>query len=131
MTTNPETLASLVARAVDDDGITFVQLSERTIDPETGYQPSPNMLWKVARQKGVKVNPALVRAIAAGMQQLPLRRVQAAAAFEFTGYTATEVEGGTLVHAPGADVSDATKAHAIMARWAEEEREAVRDQPSE
>lgn len=64
------------------------------VDPSTGYRPSANMLWKVARQKGVKVNPSLVRAIAAGLG-LPVERVAAAAAYEFTGYTAAPFEPGT------------------------------------
>ncbi len=120
--TNVETLASLVAKAADEGGRTFAELAEAAVDPLTGYQPGSNMLWKVARQKGVKVNPKLVRAIAAGIR-MPLERVQAAAAFEFTGYVATKVDGGTLIHAPGVDAADTPKAQAILERWAKEQGE--------
>ncbi|OII63803.1 hypothetical protein BJP40_02680 [Streptomyces sp. CC53] len=128
MTTSPEptgleTLADLVSAVAGDRGaankLTFEQLAERSVDPRTGYQPSPNLLWRLARQKGVKVNPELVSALAVGLSK-PLERVQAAAAFEFTGYIATKVEGGTLVHALGADVSDTPKANEVLSRWAQE-----------
>lgn len=125
----PETLASLVASAVDDDGLTFVQLSGRAVDPEKGYRPSPNMLWKVARQKGVKVNPELVRAIAAGLRQ-PLERVQAAAAYEFTGLAAVDVDGGTLLREPGTEAAGTAKSRAVIADWDEEES-SEDGQPSE
>jgi hypothetical protein len=119
MKKDTETLAGLVLAAVAD-GLTYVQLSERAVDPETGYQPSANMLWRVARQKGVKVNPDLVRAIAAGLR-IPVERAQTAAAYEFTGLVASGLVGGTAVHMPGADVSDAPKSRAKMESWAEQE----------
>jgi hypothetical protein len=120
MTTKTETLASLVAAAVDDGGITFAQMSARAVDPQTGYRPSPNMLWKVARQKGVKVNQELVRAIAAGIA-LPLARVQAAAAYEFTGLVSSALDGGTVVHTPGVEDPEWAKSRAAIADWDEEE----------
>ncbi|MEW2633438.1 hypothetical protein AB0903_17720 [Streptomyces sp. NPDC048389] len=116
----PETLASLVASVVDHEGVTFAQLSERAVDPKEGYRPSPNVLWKVARQKGVKVNPELVRAIAAGLRQ-PLERVQAAAAYEFTGLVAAYVDGGTLLRGPGTEAAGTAKSRAVIADWDEEE----------
>ncbi|MEV6102675.1 hypothetical protein [Nocardia sp. NPDC051981] len=120
MTSKPETLASLVAGAVDSGGLTFAQLSDRATDPESGYRVSPNVLWKVARQKGVKLNPELVRAIAAGLR-IPLERAAAAAAYEFAGYVASGVGGGMVVHEEGADISEASKSRAIMTSWGEEE----------
>lgn len=97
-----------------------MQLSERSIDPESGYQVSANMLWKVARQKGVKLNPELVRAIAAGLR-IPPERAGAAAAYEFAGFVASGAEGGIVVHEEGSDVSDAPKSRAKMSSWEEEE----------
>ncbi|TXS78646.1 hypothetical protein [Streptomyces sp. sk2.1] len=120
MTSKPETLANLVAEAVDGGDLTFAQLSDRAIDPESGYQPGANLLWKVARQKGIKLNPGLVRAIAAGLR-VPPERAAAAAAYEFAGFVATGVEGGTVVHEEGADIPEASKSRAIMASWGEEE----------
>lgn len=125
----PETLASLVASAVDHEGVTFAQLSERSVDPQKGYRPSPNVLWKVARQKGVKVNPELVRAIAAGLRA-PLGRVQAAAAYEFTGLAAVYVDGGMILREPGTEVAGTAKSRAVLADW-EEEESSQGGQPSE
>lgn len=120
MTNGMETLAGLVAAAVDRGEVTFAQLSERAVDPETGYQPSANMLWKVARQKGVKLNPALVRAIAVGLR-LPEPRVQLAAAYEFAGLVATELDGGTVVRDHDAEPGNMPKSRAVIAGWEEEE----------
>lgn len=127
-TQQAETLSQLVAeragKASGGNGkITFVALHERSVDPETGYQPSANLLWKVATDQDVKVHQALVRAIAAGLG-LPLARVQAAAAYQYTGYVATRVNGGTVVHDPGAVTDDLPRSRAALARWDEEESEA-------
>jgi hypothetical protein len=120
MTTDAETLAGLVSEAAGDGRpLTFEQLARRSVDPATGYRPSPNLVWRVARGLGVKMNPPLVGAIAAGLE-LPLERVQAAAAYEFTGYRATRVGGGVVVHDPGADVN-MPKSRAVLASWEEEE----------
>lgn len=120
----PETLAGLVSAAVGErgkvGGPTFEQLAERCVDPVTGYRPSANLLWRVARAKGVKVNPELVAAIAAGLE-LPLPRVQAAAAYEFTGFVTTPLEGGEVTHMPDAAVDPEGKSAAVMRSWAEEE----------
>ncbi|MFE6855142.1 hypothetical protein ACFVDH_30625 [Streptomyces sp. NPDC057674] len=119
----PETLAGLVSEAVGDRGKvgpTFEQLAERCVDPVTGYRPSANLLWRVARAKGVKVNPELVAAIAVGLE-LPLARVQAAAAYEFTGFVTTALEGGEVTHMPDAPVNAEGKSAALMRSWAEEE----------
>lgn len=126
MTTNaetagPETLTQLVGEVAGEGRrLTFVQLAARSIDPDTGYKPSPNLLWRVATGGSIKVNPELVRAIAAGIEQ-PLERVQAAAAYQFVGYVAVPLAGGHAVHMPGASAGDSPKSRAIMERWDEEE----------
>lgn len=87
-----ETLAQLVAERAGKRGSslpTYEQLAERSTDDETGYRPSPNLLWKIGTGQEVKVNPALMRAIAAGLQ-LPLTRVQAAAARQYLGWQAVD-----------------------------------------
>lgn len=87
-TRDTETLAELMSERAGKRGSglpTWEQVAERAIDPRTGYQPSPNLLWKASAQQGIKINPPLVRAIAAGLG-LPLLRVQEAAAREFIGW---------------------------------------------
>lgn len=121
----PETLTLLVSATLTQQGgpDTVDTLWPRCVDPQTGYQPSRTTVWKFAseeRAETIKVSPPLIRAIAAGLG-LNERRVQAAAAFQYTGYVATDLPGGTAVHAPGADASNAPKSQAIMGRWAEEE----------
>lgn len=121
MTTDAETLTSLVASAAGKgQKLTYEQLAQRSVDPETGYRPSPNLVWRVGSGESIKVNPELVRALAAGLG-LPLERVQAAAAYQFTGFVTSELAGGRAVHMPGANVEDAPKSRALMDSWAEEE----------
>lgn len=80
--TTPETLAGLISDAAGTGRpLTFEALAQRCVDPESGYTPSANLVWKASRGP-VKIHPALVRALAAGLR-LPLERVQAAAAAEY------------------------------------------------
>lgn len=121
-----ETLTHLVAdRAGKGPGpgtkMTFVELHDRSVDPETGYQPSPNLLWKVASGQDVKVSPQLVRAIAVGIS-LPLARVQAAAAFQYTGFVVAELRGAAVVREPGVQPESMPLAQGVLDRWEEEER---------
>lgn len=86
-TRDTETLADLInAKAGKRSGkaLSFDDLSEASVDPESGYRPSGSMLWKIANYQGLKVNPDLVRAVAAGLE-LPLARVEAAAHRQFIG----------------------------------------------
>jgi hypothetical protein len=80
-----ETLAQLVSVSKHDSGLTYKQISERSIDPESGYRASANILWKIGTGEDVKINPPLVRAVAQGLG-LSLKRVQAAAARQFLGW---------------------------------------------
>jgi hypothetical protein len=109
-----ETLADLVAgRAGAGRQYTFVALSERSIDPESGYRPSANLLWKVAKGESVKVNPELIRAIAQGLG-LSIDRVARAATLQFIGYVVDDPfdghrAGGVtvhVVHEPGSVEAD-------------------------
>jgi hypothetical protein len=87
-TRDTETLAQLISERAGQRGSglpTFEQLSARSVDPEGGYRPSPNLLWKISAGQGVKMNPELVRAVAEGLG-LPLERVQAAAARQYLGW---------------------------------------------
>lgn len=88
-TRDAETLTQLVsARAGKGQSLTFEQLANRSVDPEKNYKPSPNLLWKIASGQDVKINPSLVRALAAGME-LPLERVAEAARRQFIGWNAS------------------------------------------
>jgi hypothetical protein len=109
----PETLTQLVQDGISG-GVTYAQLSKRSVDPDSGYRPSANLLWKVGTGRDVKINPPLVAAIAAGLS-LPPVRVQAAAAYQFTGYAIKPLGQGAVVHEPGAEAGDT--AHAILERW--------------
>lgn len=86
-TRDTETLAELMSERAGKRGTTlptWEQVAVKAVDPVTGYQPSPNLLWKVASGQDVKINRKLVRAIAEAFA-LPLERVQFAAARQFTG----------------------------------------------
>jgi uncharacterized protein YjlB len=89
-TRDAETLAQLVSeQAGKGKTYTFEQLANRSVDPETGYRPSPNLVWKIASGQDVKLNPPLVRAIAAGLGHHP-KRVADAAHRQFLGWYAAE-----------------------------------------
>ncbi|SEO82686.1 hypothetical protein [Actinacidiphila rubida] len=81
-----ETLAQLIADAIGErgSGLTYLQLSERSVDPETGYRPSANLLNRIALGTDIKVNPPLIRAITEGLG-LPASRVEAAAHRQYIG----------------------------------------------
>jgi hypothetical protein len=126
MTRTPETLTDLVAACVGEGRpLTYRLFEARAVDPVTGYRPSKGTLWKVAKDQPIKLSPDLIRAIAAGLG-LPPERAQRAAAFQYTGYVATDLDGGTLVHQPAAAV-DLSKAKKILARWDREEQEGAGD----
>lgn len=121
MTSTPETLTELVAARVGAGrALTYRAFEDRAIDPQTGYHPSKGTLWKVAKNQPIKLSPDLIRAIAAGLG-LPTERVQRAAAFQYTGYVATELRGGTALHEPGITPEQMPKAQAALERWAAEE----------
>jgi hypothetical protein len=86
-TRDTETLADLInAKAGKRSGkaLSFDDLSAISVDETSGYRPSGSMLWKIANHQGVKVNPELVRAVAAGLG-LPQERVEAAAHRQYIG----------------------------------------------
>jgi hypothetical protein len=120
----PETLTDLVAAVLQPRGAdTLDTLTPRCVDPVSGYAPSRNTVWKLSRAdlaEGVKINPKVVAAMAAGVG-VPTERAQRAAAYQFTGYLATVTDGGTVVHDAQVDAGDIPKSRAIMEGWAEEE----------
>jgi hypothetical protein len=98
MAKDAETLTSLVADRVGEGReLTYRKFEERAIDPVSGYRPSRTVLWKVGNGQRVQIEPRLIRAIHAGLG-LPLARVQAAAAFQYLGLSATAVAGGLVLH---------------------------------
>lgn len=119
--TEPETLASLVAEyAGTGRPYTFAALSERSVDPETGYRPSANLLWKISQGESVKINPQLIRAIAAGLG-MGIERVATAATHQFIGYVvgrpdlAGEAAADVVVvHEPGVEGRDMPRAREFV-----------------
>lgn len=89
-TRDTETLAQLVSeQAGEGKRYTFKELANRSVDPESGYSPSPNLVWTIASGKSVKLNKELVRALAAGLG-LPPQRVADAAHRQFLGWYSSE-----------------------------------------
>jgi hypothetical protein len=81
-----ETLTELIhaAAGIRGQGLTYEELAKKSIDPQTKYQPSPNLLNRIGRGESIKPNPPLIRAIVAGLG-LPPARVQAAAHRQYIG----------------------------------------------
>jgi hypothetical protein len=89
-TRDAETLAQLVnEQAGRGKRYTFEQLANRSVDPESNYKPSPNLVWTISKGQSVKMNPPLVRALAAGLS-LPPKRVADAAHRQFLGWYSEE-----------------------------------------
>lgn len=112
-----ETLTDLVAATLQPEGPdTLDTLAVRCIDPVTGYRPSRNTVWKLSRPDlavGVKINPQLVRAAAAGAK-VNIERAARAAAYQYTGLVAT----ASAVVAGDPDLRPARR---TAARWEKEE----------
>jgi len=133
-TRDTETLAELMSERAGKRGSglpTWEQVGARAVDPSTGYRPSPNLLWKVASGQDVKINPPLVRAIAAAFS-LPLDRVQLAAARQFIGLEVDDPfdtppgDDDTVVrvaHAPGKRAEDMPATRQFIERAARSENE--------
>jgi hypothetical protein len=120
MAREPETLTDLVAARVGPGtAMTYRKFEERAIDPVSGHKPSLGVLWKVAKGERVIIDPELVRAVAAGIG-LPEERVQAAAAYQYTGLVATEVAGGYVIHAPAVGGDTAASERAVQEQRARE-----------
>jgi hypothetical protein len=126
MTSAPETLTDLVAAKLKSGGgrDTLDTLHPRCIDPSTGYAAGRSTVWKLSRPdlaKSVKIHPDLIRAVAAGLG-LPADRVQRAAAYQYTGYLATDLGGGTVIHRHGMAADQMDKARSFLDRWDKEEQ---------
>lgn len=119
----PETLSSLVAERVGTGrGMTYRKFEELAVDPKDGSSPSRDTLWKISHGRPIKVNASIVRAVAAALN-LPPFRVQAAAAYEYTGLNISEVAGGLVLHAPDID-ADTPETEEAVRRQRERERDA-------
>jgi len=121
----PETLTDLVMATLAPHGRdTIDTLYERCTDPATGYQPSRTTVWKLSsyeRAETVKINPKVVGAVAAGLG-IPSVRVQAAAAYQFTGYhVASTVAGATVIHEPGSN-PEGSKTREVLDSWEREDQ---------
>ncbi|MGW1039844.1 hypothetical protein [Streptomyces sp. NPDC002547] len=98
--TDVETLTDLVAARVGRGrSMTYRRFEELAIDPDTGYQPSRDTLWKISHGKPIKVDAAIVRAVAAALN-LPVERAQRAAAYQYLGLLPSGVAGGIVLHRP-------------------------------
>lgn len=120
-------LADLVREAAQNT--TYRDLAERAIDRITGFQTDHQMLWKIANGKPVKINPALVRAVAAAIGR-PEREVQIAAAQQYIGLIADDpMEASTdeaqvfIAHVPGLTAADMPRAQEVLRQWAERDQQ--------
>lgn len=105
---------------------TIRELTERAVDPRTGYRASRHTLWKLGQGESVKIHPPLVGAVAAAVGH-PLREVQIAAAQQFVGLMAgnplDDSEDGSLVvaYVPGLNAQDMPRATELLAQWKNDE----------
>lgn len=125
-TRDAETLAQLVSeQAGTGKPYTFEQLANRSVDPESNYKPSPNLVWTIATGKSVKMNPPLVRALAAGLGLSP-KRVADAAHRQFLGWYAAEPPFD-VEEVEGEESDDAIYRVAVAAGASPEQMPAVKE----
>lgn len=117
-------LAALVEAAAEH--ATYRDLAERGVDPKTGYRVPYAVLWRIGKGEGVKINPPLVRAVAAAIGR-PAREVQLAAAQQYVGLVADDPFGATtdemqvvVAHVPGMTAADMPLAGEVLRKWAVE-----------
>lgn len=112
----------LVNTAREASGLTWRQLGERAIDPVTGHCLPHGNLWKIGQGQPVKIYPALVRAVAAAIEE-PEEKVQIAAAQQYVGLVATSTSEASstvvIAHAPGMGRDDMPRAQELLSRWAD------------
>ncbi|MFI6055528.1 hypothetical protein ACIBCO_36260 [Streptomyces violascens] len=113
--------SDLVREALE--GASSRELAERAVDPITGYRAAHNTLWKIGQGQNVKINPELVRAVAAGIGK-PEREVQLAAAQQYVGLVAGDpLDASTpeativVAHVPGAGPDDMPKLQELLNDW--------------
>ena len=124
MTQELETLTDLVAARVGrGKPLTYRRFEELAVDPETGHRPSRDTLWKISHGKPIKVDPAIVRAVAEALS-LPPERAQRAAAYQYVGLVATEVAGGLVLHEPAVDADTSGVEGAVRQQRERAERDA-------
>lgn len=101
MTREPETLTELVAARVGvPGGMTYRKFDE--LAEAAGHKLRKSVLHKIAKGQQVIIDPSVVAAVA-DVLGLPEARVQAAAAYQYTGLVLTEVAGGAVLHDPAVD----------------------------
>lgn len=101
MTREPETLTELVAARVGvPGGMTYRKFDE--LAEAAGHKLRKSVLHKIAKGQQVIIDPSVVTAIA-DVLELPQERVQAAAAYQYTGLVPSEVGGALVLHDPAVD----------------------------
>lgn len=84
---------SRLVREINDDGVSYQQMADRSVDPDTGETLSKPYFQKLATNSVTAAPSASrLRSIAAGLRK-PLPVVQRAAAVQFLDYQATELAG--------------------------------------
>jgi len=90
MANRTDALTRLVQQHVGEGrAMRIREFAARAVDPETGTSISKSLVGNLVTGSQVKISPALIRAIAAGLN-VPLRTVQAAAAEQYVGVTLSE-----------------------------------------
>lgn len=88
--------------------LTFRAFEERAVDPITGYRMGKSTAGEVARGHQIKITPAVLRAIAAGIGVAP-SIVRAAAVRQYIGIEVTDPYGAE----PGDDDAVIRVAHEV------------------
>ncbi|MFF7365667.1 hypothetical protein [Streptomyces sp. NPDC008125] len=95
------------------------EFAAAAVDDESGWSPGKSLVAKIINGQNYTVTPALVSAVAVGLE-LPREIVAAAAHLQTIGYAATELASGapaTLIKTLDAPDGVGPRARAVADRW--------------
>lgn len=121
-----DALTRLVQQHVGEGrALTVRAFAERAVDPETGTTISKSTAGNLVQGHQIKITPEVLRAIAAGLPEVSLAQVQAAAMAQYVGivvddpYDTPPGEDDVTIrvaHAPGVEGKDMPAVRAFLDR---------------
>ncbi|MFD9064215.1 hypothetical protein ACFVZ3_22130 [Kitasatospora purpeofusca] len=113
-------LSELISSTIARPGMSYSRFAKLAVDPETGRNVGQTWLFDLTKGEVSRAPlPYMMRALAAGAG-LPLERIQAAAAAQFLGYTATQLSDlpddlqVIVGHLVGMDPTDLPRVRAVI-----------------
>lgn len=102
--------------------LTTRAFAERAVDPQTGQRISKSTAGNIVNGHQIKLTPAVVRAIAAGLGR-PFAEVRDAAIRQYVGVVMDDLgDGVAVVHRPGVAASE-VDVRGVLGDWGQNENQ--------